>query len=63
MKFTSAFLLIGCIVWAGEPADQPLSVEAKLRFHAVETASPGFVVQMAAYAGALHWMDTPREWG
>ena len=63
MKFTSAFLLIGCIVWAGEPADQPLNVKAKLRFHAVETASPGFVVEMAAYAGALHCMDTPREWG
>jgi hypothetical protein len=63
MRFTSAFLLMGCMAWAGEPADQPLSVKAKLRFHAVETASPGFVVEMAAYAGVLHWMDTPREWG
>jgi hypothetical protein len=63
MKFTSAFLLLGCIAWAGDPADQPLSVKAKLRFHAEQTASPGFVVQMAAYAGVLHWMDTPREWG
>jgi hypothetical protein len=63
MRFTSAFLLIGCVAWAGEPADQPLNVKAKLRFHAEQTASPGFVVQMAAYAGALHWMDTPREWG
>ena len=63
MRFTLAFLLIGCTAWAGEPADQPLSVKAKLRFHAVETASPGFVVEMAAYAGVLHGMDTPREWG
>jgi hypothetical protein len=63
MRFTLAFLLIGCTAWAGEPADQSLSVKAKLRFHAVETASPGFVVEMAAYAGVLHWMDTPREWG
>ena len=51
------------MAWAGEPADQPLSVKAKLRFHADQTASPGFVVEMAAYAGVLHWMDTPREWG
>lgn len=63
MKFTLAFLLIGCTAWAGEPADQPLSVKDKLQFHAVETASPGFVIEMAAYAGVLHWMDTPREWG
>ena len=63
MRFASAFLLMGCMAWAGEPADQPLSVSAKLRFHAEQTASPGFVVEMAAYAGALHWMDTPREWG
>ena len=63
MKFTSAFLLIGCMGWAGEPADGTLSVTGKLRFHAVETASPGFVVEMAAYAGVLPWMDTPREWG
>jgi hypothetical protein len=63
MKFTSAFLLIGCMGWAGEPADRALSVKGKLRFHAEQTASPGFVVEMAAYAGVLHWMDTPREWG
>lgn len=57
-----AFLLVVCAAWAG-PDDQPLSVKAKLRFHAEQTASPGFVVEMAAYAGVLHWMDTPREWG
>jgi hypothetical protein len=63
MKFTWAFLLAGCMAWAGEPGDRPLSVTGKLRFHAKQTASPGFVVEMAAYAGVLHWMDTPREWG
>ena len=55
-------LLCG-VAWADEPAEPPLTVGAKLRYHAKQTASPGFVVQMAAYAGVLHWMDTPREWG
>ena len=63
MRFTSAFLLIGCVAWAGELADQPLSAKSKLLFHAEQTASPGFAVEMAVYAGVLHWMDTPREWG
>ena len=62
-KFIPAFLLFVCMAWAGQPADQPLSVKAKLRFHVEETLSPGFVVENAAYAGVLHWMDTPREWG
>ncbi|MBI3470465.1 MAG: hypothetical protein HY013_03805, partial [Candidatus Solibacter usitatus] len=48
---------------AGEAVEPPLNVKAKLRLHAGETASPRFVVEMAAYAGVLHWMDTPREWG
>ena len=63
MKFTWAFLLAGCMAWAGEPGDRPLDVRAKLLFHAEQTAGPGFVVEMAAYAGVLHRMDTPREWG
>ena len=57
-----AFLLLVGAAWAGQD-DQPLGVKAKLRFHAEQTASPGFVVEMAAYAGVLHWMDVPREWG
>ena len=48
---------------AGEPAGQPLSVKAKLRLHARQTASVGFVAEMAVYAGVLNWMDTPLEWG
>jgi hypothetical protein len=63
VKFIPAFVPLICVAWAGEPADPPLSVEGKLRFHAEQTASPGFVAEMAAYAGVLHWMDTPREWG
>src|ERR1035441_4511484 len=63
MKFSPACLLLGCMAWAGEPVDQPLSVKAKLRLHAQQTAGVGFVAEMAVYAGVLHWMDTPREWG
>ena len=54
-------LLVGA-ARAGQD-DQPLSVKAKLRFHAEQTASPAFVVEMAAYAGVLQWIDVPREWG
>ena len=63
MKFSPACLLLGCMAWAGEPVDQPLSVKAKLRLHAQQTASVGFVAEMAVYAGVLQWMDTPQEWG
>jgi len=63
MQFIPAFLLVAGVAWAGEPVEPPLTVSAKLRFHADETASPGFVVEMAAYAGVLEWMNTPREWG
>jgi hypothetical protein len=63
MKFFPACLLLFCTAWAGEPVDQPLSVKAKVRLHAQQTASVGFVAEMAVYAGVLHWMDTPREWG
>jgi hypothetical protein len=66
-RLLAAFVVL-CGAAAAEDAaedemDQPLGVKAKLRFHAVETASPGFVVEMAAYAGALHWMHVPEEWG
>jgi hypothetical protein len=61
------FVVICGAAAAGDAAedaiDQPLSVKAKFRFHALETASPGFVVEMAAYAGAMHWMHMPEEWG
>ena len=59
----SAVLLLGCAVSAGAQAPQPLSVGGKLRFHAVSTVGPGAIVETAAYAGVLHWMDVPSEWG
>jgi hypothetical protein len=49
--------------WASAPEDRPLSVAGKLRFHWSQTASPAFVVETAAYAGVLHAMDVPLEWG
>jgi hypothetical protein len=64
MKLSSiALCVLSVALRAEQPDPQPLSVRDKLKLHAVETASPGFVVEMAAYAGVLHWMDTPREWG
>jgi hypothetical protein len=48
---------------AGEACGMPLGVKDKFRFHAAETASPAFVVEMAAYAGVLHAANAPREWG
>lgn len=57
------FLALCGVAWAADGAGQPLGVKAKLRFHVDQTVSPGFVAEMAAYAGVLHWTDTPREWG
>jgi hypothetical protein len=58
-----ALLVFSLSAWATTPADQPLSVSGKLRFHWRQTASPAFVVEMAGYAGVLHAMQTPLEWG
>jgi hypothetical protein len=63
MRSMAAVALLGCAAWAGETREAPLGVKDKLLLHAEQTASPAFMMEMAAYAGALHWMDTPREWG
>ena len=55
--------LLAVALPAGAQPGLPLTVGEKLKFHATETASPGFVAEMAAYAGVLHWMDVPSEWG
>jgi hypothetical protein len=60
--FLTGMLPVG-VALAADASDPPLSVGAKFRLHAVSTASPGFVVETAAYAGVLHWMNTPAEWG
>ncbi|HUP04949.1 MAG TPA: hypothetical protein VMU19_13225 [Bryobacteraceae bacterium] len=61
-------VLAGALALAGaaraaETAGDALSVAGKLRFHWCQTASLSFVAETAAYAGALHAMDVPREWG
>lgn len=60
---TSVIMLLCVPGWAQNAPFQPMTVKEKLALHAKQTASPGFAVEMAAYAGVLHWMDTPREWG
>ncbi len=57
------FLLLSSGAWGQEPEDHPLDVRGKAGFHWRQTASMGFVVETAAYAGVLHWMRTPQEWG
>jgi hypothetical protein len=41
----------------------PLDVKGKLRFHAEQTYGPWAIAGSAAYAGILHALDTPDEWG
>ena len=59
MRFTSAFPLVGCMAWAGEPVDGPPSVSRKIRFHAEQTASPGFPIglDLLGNAASEFWPD------
>jgi hypothetical protein len=41
----------------------PLGVNEKLRFHLNKSVSPMAFIGDAAYAGLLHEVDTPAEWG
>jgi hypothetical protein len=45
-----------------QPVD-PLDVISKLNLHARSVASPWSLAETAAYAGILHGLDSPREWG
>ncbi len=56
-------LTLAATAGAAASAEPPLDVRGKLSFHWRQTASGGFVLENAAYAGVLHWMNTPREWG
>ena len=63
MTIRSVILL--CAVSAAgmaQPAD-PLSVNSKLAFHAEATYSPLSIAGSAAYAGLLHEVGAPEEWG
>jgi hypothetical protein len=42
---------------------EPLDVMGKLNFHAQSIGSPTSLAETAAYAGILHGLDSPREWG
>jgi len=42
---------------------KPLNVTRKLNFHAQSVFSPMSLAETAAYAGILHWRNSPREWG
>ena len=68
MRCTAAKVGMAAILLAGgarasDGGDGPLSAEDKLRFHWRQTASWEFVAENAAYAGVLHWMSIPAEWG
>ena len=41
----------------------PLDWKAKLQFHARRAYSPLALVGMAAYAGLLQEVNSPKEWG
>jgi hypothetical protein len=59
-----ALFLFGFTAAAQTHEDEvPPGVTGKLQYHAQQTASPRFALQTAAYAGALHWMNVPAEWG
>ncbi len=63
LKLLIGILLASSALAEDAPVSSPLSTGAKFRFHAKETVSPGFVVETVVYAGVLHWMNTPAEWG
>jgi hypothetical protein len=47
------------MAWAGEPVDGPPSVSRKIRFHAEQTASPGFTIglDLLGNAASEFWPD------
>jgi hypothetical protein len=46
----------------GQDAD-PLNVTGKLLYHGESTYSPSAILGIAAYAGVLQEIDSPKEWG
>jgi hypothetical protein len=63
MTICSALLLCVVPVAAMAQPVEPLNVRSKLKFHAQSVFSPMSLAETAAYAGILHGLDTPREWG
>ena len=52
-----------CAVAAVAQPVEPLDVKSKLKLHALSVGSPLSLAETAAYAGILHGLDSPREWG
>jgi hypothetical protein len=62
--FLPLLVALGASAAAGAASPgEPLSVSGKLQYHCRQLASPGFAAETAAYAGVVHWMNTPKEWG
>ena len=59
----SALLLCVVPVAAMAQPAEPLDVMSKLNFHAQSIGSPTSLAETAAYAGILHGLNSPREWG
>jgi len=47
---------------AAEPAESPLSVGGKLRFHVLNIVGPTGALETAGYAGVVFAMGVPDEW-
>ena len=63
MQILSVLLLCAFpIAGMAQPPDA-FGLKSKLRFHVEGVASPWSVAGSAAYAGVLHEIDTPEEWG
>jgi hypothetical protein len=63
MTLAGALLLcVAAAVAVAQPVE-PLSVRSKLNFHVQSVGSPMSVAETAAYAGILHGLNSPREWG
>src|SRR5580698_828010 len=63
MTMCSAFLLCAIPVAGIAQPVEPLDVKSKLFFHARGVGSPLSLAGTAAYAGVLHGLNSPREWG
>lgn len=61
-KLSALLLCVFPMAGMAQPADA-FGLKGKLRFHVETVASPWSVAGSAAYAGILHELDTPDEWG
>ena len=55
-------LCVAPVLAMAQPPDS-FDLNSKLRFHAESLYSPWSIAGSAAYAGILHGIGTPEEWG